>query len=175
MLQSPSSPLLCRTRRPPPTSQNCRSPNASPIYQHLVRMIREATRPVISDDMVLILRSGKQVQWEPAIFAELASTGLWDQRPFVNMIEITCLRFLRQRRRSGRLLSDCAEAMRRAYPITRHIANFSIHFEASPLRREVRFSQSVFRKPMSQNGTSTHPLYEERNARCPAPALKDVG
>ena len=55
--------------------------------QELVEIIRKATRPVISDDMVLVLRAGRQVQWEPAIFAELASMGLWDQQPFLNMIQ----------------------------------------------------------------------------------------
>ena len=45
--------------------------------------IASADKPVISDDMVLLIRSGREVLWEPAIFAELASTGDWDERPFV--------------------------------------------------------------------------------------------
>jgi hypothetical protein len=39
--------------------------------------------PVISDDMVLLLRTGRDVVWEPAIFAELAHTGMWDERQAV--------------------------------------------------------------------------------------------
>ena len=32
-------------------------------------------KPVVSDDMVLLIRSGQEVLWEPAIFAELAKYG----------------------------------------------------------------------------------------------------
>ena len=48
--------------------------------------MRQASKPVISDHMVLVLRSGKPVVWEPAIFYELASTGFWDERPFVGRV-----------------------------------------------------------------------------------------
>jgi hypothetical protein len=40
----------------------------------LVVRIRDASQPVLSDDMVLLMRAGKEVPWEPAIFTELAST-----------------------------------------------------------------------------------------------------
>jgi hypothetical protein len=49
-------------------------------------MISRMAGPVLSDDMVLLLRAGKSVVWEPAIFAELAETGRWDERQLVAMI-----------------------------------------------------------------------------------------
>jgi hypothetical protein len=49
-------------------------------------MIQAAPKPVLSDDMVLLLRAGKQVPIEPAIFAELASVGRWDQTKFIELI-----------------------------------------------------------------------------------------
>lgn len=52
----------------------------------LSQQIAAADKPVISEDMVLLLRSGQDVLWEPAIFAELASIGVWDERPFVQRI-----------------------------------------------------------------------------------------
>ena len=105
--------------------------------QYLVGMIREATRPVISDDMVLILRSGKQVQLEPAIFAELASTGLWDQQSFVNLIRSHAFAFFvsegdeGEELYNGRYTPAVAQAIRTAYPIKRHLADYTIHFEAT--------------------------------------------
>lgn len=41
----------------------------------LSQLVRAADRPVISDEMVLLIKSGKPVVWEPSIFAELASLG----------------------------------------------------------------------------------------------------
>lgn len=52
----------------------------------LVRLVQEADRPPISDDMLLVLRGGKPVSWEPAIFAELASLGRWDESLIVDAI-----------------------------------------------------------------------------------------
>ncbi len=54
--------------------------------QALAGRVRAADKPIISDEMVLLLRSGKRVVWEPMIFVELASTGLWDERNFVEKI-----------------------------------------------------------------------------------------
>jgi hypothetical protein len=56
------------------------------VAESLVDTIRTAGRPVISDDMVAVLRAGQEVAWEPAIFAELASLGRWDEAPFVAAI-----------------------------------------------------------------------------------------
>jgi hypothetical protein len=69
----------------PRTDERADSPRAQQLAQ-LARMIAVADKPVISDDMVLLIRGGQEVRWEPAIFAELASTGRWDQRPFVQRI-----------------------------------------------------------------------------------------
>ena len=54
--------------------------------EELVAVVRAATKPVISDDMVLLLRAGKEVPWEPAIFAELGTMGRWDEDLIVNLI-----------------------------------------------------------------------------------------
>jgi hypothetical protein len=103
--------------------------------QDLVRMIRNANRPVISDDMILILRSGKQVQLEPAIFAELASAGLWDQQPVVNLIRSHAFAFFVTEGDEGEELYDkrytpaVTEAIKTAYPNKRHLADYTLHFE----------------------------------------------
>jgi hypothetical protein len=60
-----------------------RTPAQVATLEQLSQRIAAADKPVIADDMVLLLRAGKPVLWEPAIFAELASTGFYDERPFV--------------------------------------------------------------------------------------------
>lgn len=64
---------------------------ASPAYRRAMESlsvrIRETSGPVISDDMVLLLRAGKRIELEPAIVTELASVGIWDERAYVRRIE----------------------------------------------------------------------------------------
>jgi hypothetical protein len=99
----------------------------------LEAMVRAAQRPIISDDMVLLMRSGKAVQWEPAIFAELARTGDWDERPFVNLVRAGHFAFFITVGDRGDPLFDSrynpavAAAMDAAYPVRRKLAKYTIH------------------------------------------------
>ena len=108
----------------------------SPRARELAKLSREvasATRPVISDDMVLLIRSGKDVVWEPAIFAELASTGDWDERPFVQRIRNGGFAFFITwgdrgfHRFDERYNPAVAAAMDSAYPVKEKIAGLTIH------------------------------------------------
>ncbi|HSF95749.1 MAG TPA: hypothetical protein VLA52_12050, partial [Thermohalobaculum sp.] len=93
-----------------------------------------APGPVISDDMVMVLQAGKEVVWEAAIFAELAALGVWDQRPFIEMIEAKRFSFfitigsgddpVFNRRYSPRVRS----AIDAAYPDKQVIAGYTVHF-----------------------------------------------
>lgn len=102
----------------------------------IAEFIRAADRPVISDDMVLLLRSGKQVVWEPAIFAELASTGFYDERPFVQMVRNGAFEFFVTTGERGsepfdlRYNPAVAEAMDEAYPRKQEMAGFTLHLPA---------------------------------------------
>lgn len=60
----------------------------------LARWVREARRPVLSDDMVLLLEAGKQVPLEPSTFAELAATGRWDERRSVDLVKSGFYQFI---------------------------------------------------------------------------------
>jgi hypothetical protein len=102
------------------------SPARAVAVEKLAALVRAADRPVISDEMVMVLRSGKTVVWEPMIFVELASTGLWDERPFVAQI------------RNGAFAMfittndhDWSPAVRQAiedrYPVKRNFANYTAH------------------------------------------------
>lgn len=102
--------------------------------EQIAQMVAAADRPVISDDMVILLRAGKSVVWEPAIFAELASTGLWAERPFVERIERRAFAFFITVRERGDRLFDSrynpavADAMDAAYPVKRSLAGLTLHF-----------------------------------------------
>jgi hypothetical protein len=118
------------------------APNAASMWPNrdpeelaeLVAKVSEAPRPVISDDMVLLLRGGKSVLWEPAIFYALARSGLWDERPFVDMIGSHAFAFFvtvgdERNDWYGRYTPLVAEAIRKAYPVKRRIAGYVLHLE----------------------------------------------
>jgi hypothetical protein len=84
----------------------------------LVARIRDASRPVLSDDMVLLMRAGKFVPWEPAIFTELASTGRWDERQIIDLIEAHYFAFVITRADDDRYTPGVAHAIETAYPRT---------------------------------------------------------
>ena len=106
----------------------------------LQAMIRSASRPVISDDMVLLMRAGVAVQWEPAIFAELASTGAWNEAPFVERIKARHFAFFvtagyrGDRRFDSRYNPAVADAIDAAYPVKRTLASYTLHFPAQAMR-----------------------------------------
>lgn len=52
----------------------------------LVDLIARQTKPVISDDMLLLMRAGKSVVYEPAIVRVLVAAGRWDPAALLSMI-----------------------------------------------------------------------------------------
>lgn len=99
----------------------------------LSQQIAAAEKPVLSEDMVLLLRSGQDVLWEPAIFAELASTGAWDERPFVQLIRNRNFAFIVTSGVRGEYAFDnaynpaVAEAFNAAYPVKERLAGYVIY------------------------------------------------
>jgi hypothetical protein len=104
----------------------------------LSAMIRASARPVISDDMVILIRSGQRVLWEPAIFAELASGGVWDERVFVERIRASAFGFFvtvntrGDRRFDSRYNPAVANAIDASYPNKRVLAGYTLHLPAVP-------------------------------------------
>jgi len=103
----------------------------------LAARIRSASKPIVSDDMVLLLKSGKEVRWESAIFAELASTGLWDEKPFIEMIRRRDFAFfVTVGQRGNRLFNSryttaVADAIDAAYPRKEYSKGYVLHLPAS--------------------------------------------
>ncbi|WP_293882365.1 hypothetical protein [Sphingomonas sp.] len=104
----------------------------------LSALVRAAPKPIISDDMVVLLRSGKTVQWEPAIFSELGLMGVWDERPFIAKIHKRDFSFFITRRvgpdalNTGSFNPKVAAAIAAAYPVVRVVAGYSINLPPEP-------------------------------------------
>lgn len=102
----------------------------------LVARLGTIAGPVLSDDMVLLLRAAKPVPWEPAIFAELASTGRWDERLIIDMINARTFAWIITRGRAGDEMYDSRftpavdRAIREAYPRTEQQAGRTLRFPA---------------------------------------------
>lgn len=91
----------------------------------LVQRMTEASKPVASEDMVLLMRAGKPVMYEPAIVTELTALGHWDERPLISMIASRGFEFMvtegNGRGPSGRRSAAVAAAMLHAYPIVEQV------------------------------------------------------
>jgi 4-amino-4-deoxy-L-arabinose transferase-like glycosyltransferase len=104
--------------------------------KQLEALVRDAQKPVIADEMVLIRRAGKEVVWEPAIFAELAAKNVWDQRAFVARIRAGEFAFfITVGRRGtmffdGRYNSQVADALESAYPVQQDFGEYTLHSPA---------------------------------------------
>jgi hypothetical protein len=107
-------------------------PNEIALRSHLVNLIRENPKPSLSEDMVLLLRAGQPVPIEPAIFADLTATGIWDQRPFLKLIEdhtfgLIILKYPEgQDEGEGRFTSEMANAIQNNYPMIEHLGNYIV-------------------------------------------------
>jgi hypothetical protein len=112
------------------------SPARRPALERLAADVHASPKPIISDDMVLLRRAGRDVLWEPAIFAELASEGAWDERPFVAAIRARRFGFFVTVGDRGSRLYDSrytpavADAVDAAYPVKSYRAGYVIHLPA---------------------------------------------
>jgi hypothetical protein len=103
----------------------------------LVQSIHDARKPVLSEDMVLLMRAGKEVPIEPFIFAELTALGAWDQRPFLEMINTNAFEFVLTTEyyntyhddpgSDNRFSRAVLEAIRTHYPVVTREAGYVLH------------------------------------------------
>jgi hypothetical protein len=103
----------------------------------LVRLIHDAPKPVLSEDMALLLRAGKEVPLEPLMFTELAEIGVWDQRPYIEMIDTNAFQFVLLTRNLSRYYEDLGrehrfsravlDAIGAHYPIITRDAGFFLY------------------------------------------------
>ena len=105
----------------------------------LAAALLQAPGPVIADDMVVVLRAGKQVVVEPSIFAELSGTGALDDGTVLRMT--AARRFAAfltegdpgERTFDSRYNSDLAAAMARGYPQVIRLDRFRLRLPPGAL------------------------------------------
>jgi len=80
---------------PDPTHFLLRDKAASTrMAEALIEEVRAAPGPVLSDEMLLLIRAGKEVPWEPAMFEYLYNVGQWDERLVAERIRAGYFAFL---------------------------------------------------------------------------------
>ena len=89
--------------------------------------------------MVAVLRAGKAVLWEPAIFAELGATGVWDETPLLERIRARQFAFILANGPPGSPLYQSrhtpavTQAIAAAYPVQIKAGGSYLFFPAGPL------------------------------------------
>jgi hypothetical protein len=102
-------------------------------YANIVARIARSPRPVVSDAMVLLIRGGQPVRWEPAIAAELGSAGLYDQVAFAKLVRAGHFGFFVTAGDRGERLYDerynpvVANAVDAAYPRRERYGDLVLH------------------------------------------------
>ena len=113
-------------------------PKATALRAHLVDLIRKSGEPVLSEDMVLLLRARQQVLIESAIFTELAYSGYWDQRPLLNLVHsraftlVVMEETMKQAVAVGRFTNEVARAIEKSYPSVEHLDKYVVRRPAGP-------------------------------------------
>ena len=86
--------------------------------------------------MVMLLRNHQRVVWEPAIFAQLSSTRVWDEKPLVAHIRRNEFEmFITDGPRgigfyASRYDPAVADAMNAAYPVKLPLAGYTLDLPA---------------------------------------------
>ncbi|MCU1338107.1 MAG: hypothetical protein JWO19_3688 [Bryobacterales bacterium] len=57
------------------------------VYRRMLATLSETPGPVFSEDMNLLYKTGREIPAEPAMIQCLVKAGLWDEGPFVRMIQ----------------------------------------------------------------------------------------
>jgi hypothetical protein len=111
-------------------------PGLLAIQENLVQEIAKQDRPVLSEDMVLSLRAGRDVPIEPAIFRELAAMGEWDQRRLLDLIDAHAFAFLvtipDKIYTPLRYTPEELAAMERAYPRVQTRGPYAVRYPDNP-------------------------------------------
>ncbi|WP_336968242.1 hypothetical protein [Sphingobium aromaticiconvertens] len=107
------------------------------VGARIVERIASSTRPVISDDMTLLIRAGRNVEWESAITAELAQLGKYDQLGFARLVRAHCFGLLVTEGKVDRLPfrarynPPVAAAILSAYPLEEKISKYSLRWPSA--------------------------------------------
>jgi hypothetical protein len=97
----------------------------------VLAILRNSPEPVMSEDMTLLYKAGKQVPFEPFMVAELAAGGQWDETPLVNLIRKRFFSVMVIRDLRYRYSPAVAQAIRESYQPTVRYGDLTV-FAPSP-------------------------------------------
>ena len=127
-------------------------PGLIAIQENLVRELAREPKPVMSEDMILLLRAGKEVPIEPAIFRELAMNGQWDQRRYLDLIDNHAFAFMITKPDKiltpERYTPEMLAATARAYPRVEVRGPYLVHYPAPQGEPRRILEQSVNSRPL---------------------------
>ena len=107
--------------------------NGIAVRNQLVKLIRENPKPSLSEDMGLLLRAGQAVPIEPAIFDDLAARGIWDERPFLHLIQARAFGLIiLQEPEDEAFTSAVANAVRNYYPVMERRGDYIVRHVLEP-------------------------------------------
>ena len=121
----------------------------------LVKRIASSGQPVISDDMALLIRAGRNVEWESAITAELGQLGTYDQVAFASLVRAHCFGLFVIEGKAGQLPflarynPPVASAILSAYPREEKIGRFSLR--SSTVAPASNSKCPLFKKPLASS------------------------
>jgi hypothetical protein len=100
-------------------------------YRQLIPLVAATLGPVVSDDMVLLTRAGKDTLFEPATLGSLAEVGTWDPSPFERRVaskDFAMILVTRPTVWAPRLLL----AIDNAYQLDRVVGRFQVYRPRQP-------------------------------------------
>ena len=122
--------LIAQTLMVPPVGeQRLTDPSFRREYAELVKMVRDADKPVLSENMVLLMEAGSEVPWEPAIITELSATKVFDEQKAITLINSNAFAFVVVKRvpatspRDERSSLGVRMAIERAYPAVKMLVS----------------------------------------------------
>lgn len=128
--------------------------------EQLAQRIGADPKPVISDDMVLLIRSGKAVLWEPGVAAELTEGGRYDEAAFARMVRRRDFGFfVTEGDRESEIFKmrfnpQVADAIATAYPRRERLGPLVLHLPPTDPAPESRDKVRVQAAVMSFNSAS---------------------
>jgi len=95
----------------------------------LIRLIRATPGPVMSENLLAVMRAGKEVHIEPATVSFLVQAGRWDERPYLQLLDQQYFQLIVALNLHGndRFTPAMTSSIERAYSLDQTIGEYSIY------------------------------------------------
>jgi len=99
----------------------------------LVEALAQAPGPVWSIDMVATMRAGKDVVAEPAIVADLAKQGVWDETPLLERLRHGAFDIVVVKEWRPKMYTPAMRAaVEESFPVTERLGDYTVYRRAAP-------------------------------------------